>query len=78
MSIQSHNTALIHAHSHHPELGVWWPWVAQDGCEKQVCFTSSESYAMHLAIFHRVYASWDPNMPNYWVVKDWLDTHASP
>ena len=31
---QGHDMALTHTHCHYPELGVWCPWVGQDGCEK--------------------------------------------
>ena len=62
---QGHDTALVHAWCHYPELGVWCPWVGQYGCERQTHFTSSESYMTHLAVFHGVFASRDPQTPNY-------------
>ena len=72
-----HDTGLPHAFSHYPELGVWYPWVGQDGCEKWVHFTSIKSYPTHLVIFHGAYTSWDPNVPNYWAVTNWPSTTPS-
>ena len=57
--------ALAHAHSHYPELGVWCPLVGQDGCKRQTHLASSKSYMTHLAVFHGVFTSRDPQTPNY-------------
>ena len=74
---QGHDTALTHAQSHYPKLGVWCPWVGQDGCKKWTCFASSKSYAMHLATFHGVYTSWDPVFPTTEWPLPYLDADHS-
>ena len=61
---QGHNTALVHAHGHYSELGVWCLRVGQDGCRRQTHSASSESYVTHIVAFHGVFTSRDPQTPN--------------
>ena len=57
-----HNTALTHAHSHYPKLGVWCPWVGQDQLwTTWTCISPvAKAILCTLATFHGVYASLRP------------------